>query len=144
MAEERHPITSVPGKLDAYLLLTDPHVLRLDISVTPDACECDRLKVILETFVTSYDGRVVVHVRYGEGRREVDLPLAMKVAADLTSMRDALTRTVTGLVVQVPCKDDMLTMVTGLFHDVFGSNVHVCVDEAEARRCIEAMRAYLK
>jgi hypothetical protein len=50
-------------------------------------------------------------------------------------MRDALARTVTGLVVQAPYKDDVLTIAAGLFHDVFGSNVHVCVDEAEARRC---------
>ena len=92
-------------------------IFRMDVSEVPVADELEAIMVMISTFLTNYEGRLVVHTRHveSESLSPPDLSGMLSIVGKLMELKDIVDTKLKGTIVQGKCIDDLVLMTKNVF-----------------------------
>lgn len=122
------------------------HILRMDISEVPVDEDLDAVMLMISTFITHHEGRLVVHARHvgSDALRPPNLQGMMTIVGRLMDLKTVVDTKLKGTLVQAQCLDEIVLASKTLFLSLYQPRkpFDIVVSEADVANFIDGILAH--
>ena len=137
-----------PGFVVSLADTSEPRIklLRMDISEVPVGDDLDAVMLMVSTFITHHEGRLVVHARHvnSDALPPPNLQSMMSIVGKLMEMRSLVDTKLKGTLVQGKCVDDLVLVTKTLFLSLYKPKqpFDIVTSECEVVRFLDGILAH--